>query len=40
LLEIPEDLIDVVDIGEFQRQQVPTDEVQSFFGNLASMLDD
>ena len=40
LLEIPEDLIDVIDIGEFQRQQVPTDEVQSFFGNLASMLDD
>ncbi len=40
LLEIPEDLLDVIDIGEFQRQQVPTDEVQSFFGNLASLLDD
>ncbi len=40
LLEIPEDLIDVIDIGEFQRQQVPTEEVQSFFGNLASLLDD
>ncbi len=40
LLEIPEDLLDVIDIGEFQRQQVPQDEVQSFFGNLASLLDD
>jgi DNA helicase-2/ATP-dependent DNA helicase PcrA len=40
LLEIPEDLLDVIDIGEFQRQQVPTEEVQSFFGNLASLLDD
>ena len=40
LLEIPEDLIDVIDIGEFQRQQVPQEEVQSFFGNLASLLDD
>jgi superfamily I DNA/RNA helicase len=40
LLEIPEDLIDVLDIGEFQRQRVPTEEVQSFFGNLASLLDD
>ena len=40
LLEIPEDMLDVIDIGEFQRQQVPQDEVQSFFGNLASLLDD
>ena len=40
LLEIPEDLLEVLDIGELQRQQVPTDEVQSFFGNLASLLDD
>jgi DNA helicase-2/ATP-dependent DNA helicase PcrA len=40
LLEIPEDLLDVIDIGELQRQQVPANEVQSFFGNLASMLGD
>ncbi|MFN0250869.1 MAG: ATP-dependent helicase [Kofleriaceae bacterium] len=40
LLEIPEDLFEVIDIAEFQRQKVPTAEVQSFFGNLASMLDD
>lgn len=40
LLEIPEDLLDVVDISEMQRQIVPTEEVGSFFGNLASMLDD
>jgi DNA helicase-2/ATP-dependent DNA helicase PcrA len=40
LLEIPEDLLDVVDIGELQRQQVPANEVQSFFGSLASMLGD
>ncbi|MDX2093636.1 MAG: UvrD-helicase domain-containing protein [Kofleriaceae bacterium] len=40
LLEIPEELYDVIDIGEMQRQQVPTAEAASFFGNLASMLDD
>ena len=40
LLEIPDEVLDVIDIGELQRQQVPTDEVQNFFGNLASMLDD
>ena len=40
LLEIPEDLLDVIDIGEFQRAQVPTEEAAAFFGNLASLLDD
>lgn len=40
LLEIPEDLLDVRDIAEEARQKVPAAEVQSFFGNLASMLDD
>jgi DNA helicase-2/ATP-dependent DNA helicase PcrA len=40
LLEIPEELYEVVDIAEMQRQQVPAAEVQSFFGNLASLLDD
>ncbi len=40
LLEIPEDLYEVRDIGEEARQQVPEAEVQNFFGNLANMLDD
>ena len=40
LLEIPEDLLEVRDIAEEARQKVPAAEVQSFFGNLASMLDD
>ncbi len=40
LLEIPEELLDVRDIGEEARQKVPTNEVQSFFGNLAAMLGD
>ena len=40
LLEIPDELLDVIDIAELNRQQVPADEVQSFFGNLASLLDD
>ncbi len=40
LLEIPEDLLDVRDIAEEARQKVPAAEVQSFFGSLASMLDD
>jgi len=40
LLEIPEELYEVLDIGELQRQQVPADEVKGFFGNLASLLDD
>lgn len=38
LLEIPDDLLDVIDIAEFQRQKVPDDEVRNFFANLA--LDD
>ncbi|MBA3452379.1 MAG: UvrD-helicase domain-containing protein [Deltaproteobacteria bacterium] len=40
LLEIPEELLDVRDIAEEARQKVPAAEVQSFFGSLASMLDD
>jgi len=40
LLEIPEDLYEVRDIGEEARAKVPEAEVQSFFGNLANMLDD
>ncbi len=40
LLEIPEELYEVRDIGEEARQKVPEAEVQSFFGNLANMLDD
>ena len=40
LLEIPEDLFDVRDIGEAARPKVPAATVQSFFGNLESLLDD
>jgi superfamily I DNA/RNA helicase len=40
LLEIPDELLEVRDITEEARQQVPSEEVQSFFGNLASMFDD
>ncbi len=40
LLEIPEELYEVRDIGEEARQKVPEAEVSSFFGNLASMLED
>jgi DNA helicase-2/ATP-dependent DNA helicase PcrA len=40
LLEIPEELYEVRDIGEEARQKVPEAEVKSFFGNLANMLDD
>ncbi len=40
LLEIPEELYEVRDIGEEARQKVPEAEVKSFFGNLASLLDD
>ncbi|MCW5800831.1 MAG: UvrD-helicase domain-containing protein [Deltaproteobacteria bacterium] len=38
LLEIPDDLLEVRDLGEEARQKVPTDEVRNFFANLA--LDD
>ena len=38
LLEIPDELLDVVDIAEQARQKVPANEVQNFFANLA--LDD
>ncbi|MGE0550662.1 MAG: ATP-dependent helicase [Kofleriaceae bacterium] len=38
LLEIPDDLLDVRDIAEEARQQVPAAEVQNFFASLA--LDD
>jgi superfamily I DNA/RNA helicase len=40
LLEIPEELYEVRDIGEEARQKVPEAEVASFFGNLASLLED
>ncbi len=40
LLEIPDELLEVIDIAEEQRKMVPTDEVASFFANLGSMLDD
>jgi DNA helicase-2/ATP-dependent DNA helicase PcrA len=40
LLEIPEELYEVIDIGEMQRQQVPTEEAANFFGNMASLLGD
>ena len=33
-----DELLDVIDIAEFQRQKVPDDEVRNFFANLA--LDD
>jgi DNA helicase-2/ATP-dependent DNA helicase PcrA len=38
LLEIPDELLEVRDLGEEARQRVPQDEVRSFFANLA--LDD
>ena len=38
LLEIPDELLEVKDLAEEARQKVPTDEVRSFFANLA--LDD
>ena len=34
LLEIPDELLEVVDIAEVQRQQVPKDEVRDFFANF------
>ena len=34
LLEIPDDLLEVVDIAEQARQQVPKDEVRNFFANF------
>jgi superfamily I DNA/RNA helicase len=35
LLEIPDELLEVRDIAEEARKQVPTDEVRSFFASLA-----
>jgi len=35
LLEIPDELLEVRDIAEEARQQVPTDEVRGFFASLA-----
>ena len=35
LLEIPDELLEVRDLGEEARQKVPADEVRSFFANLA-----
>jgi superfamily I DNA/RNA helicase len=34
LLEIPDDLLEVIDIAEIARQQVPADEVKSFFSSF------
>jgi superfamily I DNA/RNA helicase len=34
LLEIPDELLDVVDIAEQARQAVPTDEIKSFFASF------
>jgi DNA helicase-2/ATP-dependent DNA helicase PcrA len=35
LLEIPDDLLEVRDLGEEARQQVPADEVRSFFASFS-----
>jgi superfamily I DNA/RNA helicase len=35
LLEIPDELLEVLDIAEQARQKVPTDEVRGFFASLA-----
>jgi hypothetical protein len=35
LLEIPDELLDVRDIAEEARQQVPQDEVKSFFASFS-----
>jgi superfamily I DNA/RNA helicase len=35
LLEIPDELLEVRDLGEEARQRVPKDEVQNFFANFA-----
>ena len=35
LLEIPDELIDVIDIAEEARKQVPADEVKSFFSSFS-----
>jgi DNA helicase-2/ATP-dependent DNA helicase PcrA len=35
LLEVPDELLEVRDIAEEARQQVPTDEVRNFFASLA-----
>jgi DNA helicase-2/ATP-dependent DNA helicase PcrA len=40
LLEVPEDLLEVRDLGEEARQKVPQAEVQNFFANLASLIED
>jgi superfamily I DNA/RNA helicase len=34
LLEIPDELLEVIDIAEIARQQVPKDEVRDFFANF------
>jgi superfamily I DNA/RNA helicase len=38
LLEIPDELLEVIDIAELQKAKVPTEEVSNFFASLA--LDD
>ena len=38
LLEVPEELIEVIDIAETLAQQVPSTEVKNFFSSFASML--
>ena len=34
LLEIPDELLDVIDIAELQRAAVPQDEVRNFFATF------
>jgi hypothetical protein len=35
LLEIPDELLEVRDLGQEAREKVPVDEVKSFFANFA-----
>lgn len=39
LFELPEDLLEVIDIAEQARQQVAPDEVRAFFSNVADLID-
>ena len=40
LLEIPDELLEVRDLGDEAAQKVPEAEVQSFFANLAATIED
>ena len=35
LLEIPDELLEIRDLGEEARQKVPEDEVRDFFANFS-----